>query len=407
MLRQFETYIYRLKRIYHFFKTGLLRGLVGQIKFQFPASKLKIITITGTDGKTTSSSLLYHLLKSSGKKVGLISTVAAYIGDDQIDTGFHVTTPDPFLVQKLLRNMVNQGVEYVVIEVTSHGEYQFRTWGIRPLLAGLTNITHEHLDYHLTYDLYVQTKVWSLKKAKTIVVNADDQSFAKIKKSINFKRKEVITYSALDPIFSQVSGAIKRRFIQHYNQMNARLVYALSQKLEISNKDFIMAMQSFPTVPGRMQEVENKKGIRVIVDFAHTPNGLESALSALKKEVPKGKKLIAVFGCAGLRDHQKRPMMGKIGVDIADLVVFTAEDPRTEDIWSIIRQMKEQLITGHDRIVSIADRKQAITFALTKLAQKGDIVALLGKGHEKSLCYGLIEYPWSDQVVAEEILKSI
>jgi len=407
MFRQIATYIYRLKRIYHFFKTGVLRGLVGQIKFQFPAAKLKIITITGTDGKTTSSSLLYHVLKSAGKKVGLISTVAAYIGDEQIDTGFHVTSPDPFLVQKLLRSMVDQGIEHVVIEVTSHGEYQYRTWGLHPLLAGLTNITHEHLDYHLTYDLYVAAKIWSLKKAKTIVVNADDQSFAKIKKALDFKKKEVITYSASDTIFSLVSGAIKRKFIQNYNQMNARLIYCLAQKLEISNKDFVTAIDSFPGVDGRMQEIKNNKGIRVIVDFAHTPNGLESALTSLKKEVPKGNKLIAVYGCAGLRDRQKRPMMGKIGVEIADLVVFTAEDPRTEDIWSIIRQMKEQLVEGHDRIVSIADRKQAITFALTKLAQKGDIVVLLGKGHEKSLCYGLIEYPWSDSVVAEDILKNL
>jgi UDP-N-acetylmuramoyl-L-alanyl-D-glutamate--2,6-diaminopimelate ligase len=154
-------------------------------------------------------------------------------------------------------------------------------------------------------------------------------------------------------------------------------------------------------------EVITSKPFTVIVDFAHTPNALENALQALQKRMATQKKkgrIIAVYGSAGLRDRAKRPLMGKAGVTYADQVVLTAEDPRTENIWSIIRQMKEQLTEGHDKVISIADRGEAITFALTKLAKPGDIVGIFGKGHEQSMCYGTTEYPWDDRVAARKVL---
>jgi UDP-N-acetylmuramoyl-L-alanyl-D-glutamate--2,6-diaminopimelate ligase len=157
-----------------------------------------------------------------------------------------------------------------------------------------------------------------------------------------------------------------------------------------------------------MQFIKNDKNFKIVVDFAHTPQGLRSALTALrfimKKEKMPG-KLIAVYGCAGLRDAIKRPMMGQIGVELADLLVFTAEDPRTEDIWSIIRQMKEALTSGHNKILSIPDRREAIHFAIQKLAKKGDLIAILGKGPEQSMCYGTTEIPWSDEKIVSEALK--
>ena len=157
-----------------------------------------------------------------------------------------------------------------------------------------------------------------------------------------------------------------------------------------------------------MQEVSTKKPFRVVVDFAHTPNALKVSLISLRQQLRKQKKqgkLIAVFGCAGLRDRAKRPMMGAVGAELADIAIFTAEDPRTEEVWSIIRQMKEQLLSGHNRVLSIADRRKAIEFALTVLAKPGDIVGIFGKGHEKSMCYGTIEYPWSDIQAVQEILE--
>jgi UDP-N-acetylmuramoyl-L-alanyl-D-glutamate--2,6-diaminopimelate ligase len=407
----FKILVYHLKRIFHFFKTGLLLGLPAQIKYKFPARKLHILCITGTDGKTTSSTLLYHVLRHAGKKVALLSTVAAYIGDEEIDTGFHVTTPDPAQIQKFMHRLVTEGYEYLVLETTSHGIYQHRLWGVTPEIVGVTNITPEHLDYHVTYDLYLQAKALLARKAPVVVMNGDDDlSFAKLKKELRGTAKEIIVYSAEDTLPRSVKEAITTRFTQSYNRMNSRMVYAIVQKYGISNSEFAQAIRSFIGIPGRMQSLGSKNGIEVIVDFAHTTNGLREALMTLRQKIDQKKskgKLIAVFGCAGLRDIQKRPFMGRSGSEIADLAVFTAEDPRTEDIWGIIRQMKSNLGEYHAKVLSIADRKEAITFAIQKLAKPGDIVGIFGKGHERSMCYGTTEYPWSDTDAATEAMSGL
>jgi UDP-N-acetylmuramoyl-L-alanyl-D-glutamate--2,6-diaminopimelate ligase len=401
-----KALLYRLKYWFHFVKTGLLKGLPASLRYGLPARKLKIIAITGTDGKTTSSTLLYHVLKNAGKKVALLSTVAAYIGDEQIDTGFHVTSPDAHDLQKFLNKMVKANMEYLVLEFTSHGAYQNRLWGIRPLIAGVTNITHEHLDYHLDYDRYVQAKLLMLKKAKTVVLNQNDQSFYKLKKYLPAK-VAVETYNLETPLPKKIRDAAAEKLPEVYNQMNARLVTAIAIKLGLTQQEIADGIRAFPGVEGRMNFIPNSRGLQIAIDFAHTPNALLQALEALRKHMKtKGMtgRLIAMYGCAGLRDYTKRPLMGRIGVDHADLVVFTAEDPRTEDVWSIIRQMKEQLEHGHSQIVSIADREQAIDFAINKLARRGDLVAFFGKGPEKSMCYGKTEYPWNERAVVEQAL---
>ena len=403
----FAQLIYRGKRIYHFFKTGLLKGLPAEYRYGHPARKLKIIAITGTDGKTTSSTMLYHVLKTAGYRVALLSTVAAYIGDRALDTGLHVTAPDPDELNKLMAEMVREGIEFLVMETTSHGIYQYRTWGVKPLVAGLTNINYEHLDYHLNYQNYVEAKALLLTNAKLTVINDDDYSAPFVKKILREHKQPYITYGLQDTLPPSIKAAINERFDEAYNHSNARLVTAIAQQFNLTNKQIIRGITTFVGIPGRM-ELVIEKPFTVIVDFAHTPQGLEAALTSLRQRLnqqSKKGKLIAIFGCAGLRDRQKRPKMGKIGADLADLAVFSAEDPRTEDIWSIIRQMKEQLTTGHNKIISIPDRKAAITFALTKLAQPGDLVGIFGKGHEQSLCYGTIEYPWDDRAVVREIMK--
>ncbi len=401
----FKQILYFIKRPYHFIKTGLLRGIPAQIKYRFPAKKLKIITITGTDGKTTSSTLLYHVLKTADKKVGLISTVTACIGNKTIDTGLHVTAPTPKKMQHFMAKMVKSESEYLVLEFTSHGAYQYRNWGIKPIIAGLTNVNYEHLDYHLDYSKYLAAKALLFKKVPTVVLNKDDFSFSKIKKYLNKKKQTILSYSAEDKLPKKLREAISERFPEKYNQMNARLVIAIAQQLKIKNDIIAQAIKTFVGIPGRMQPVINKRGLNIVIDFAHTPQGLNAVLSALRQQM-RGKKgkLIAIFGCAGLRDKMKRPMMGKIAVDLADMVVMTAEDPRTEDIWSIIRQMKEQSTEGHSKIVSIADRRQAINFAINKLAKKGDVIGIFGKGPEKSMCYGTTEIPWSDKKAVLEAL---
>lgn len=396
--------VYKLKYWYHLIKTGWLRGFPAQLKYGFPARKLTILTITGTDGKTTSSTMLYHILKESGYPVALLSTVAAYVGNEEIDTGLHVTSPDPRQLHKILRDMVRQGVKYVVLEVTSHGAYQQRVWGIKPELAGVTNITNEHLDYHVSYQEYLKAKAIILKKARKAFINADDSSHGKLHRLLKQAKVKTHSYSAQESLFPKIKTILRQKFPEAYNQQNGILVYHMAKELGVSNADFIKHIATFPGVKGRMQSIPNNLGLRLIVDFAHTPNGLLQALTALRESKTSSRQnLIAVYGAAGLRDFIKRPVMGKVGAELADLVVLTAEDPRTENLWSIIRQMKDGVVTGHHKVISIADRREAIEFAIKKLAKKGDIVAIFGKGHEQSMCYGTTEFPWSDIDVAKQL----
>ncbi|MCA9369414.1 UDP-N-acetylmuramoyl-L-alanyl-D-glutamate--2,6-diaminopimelate ligase, partial [Candidatus Woesebacteria bacterium] len=215
-------------------------------------------------------------------------------------------------------------------------------------------------------------------------------------------------YSEEMKLPGKVATAIKERFPEKYNQQNARLVYVMAKEAGVDDTHYCKGIADFPGIPGRMQFMPTNKRFEVVVDFAHTPQGLEATLTALRDHMRKNKKkgrLIAVYGAAGLRDRSKRPIMGTIGVELADIVIFTAEDPRTENVWSIIRQMKENLQEGHDKIISIPDRGKAIAYAIKELAKTGDVVAILGKGHEKSMCFGTTEYPWSDQEAALESLR--
>lgn len=403
-----QEFIYHLKRFYHFFKTGLGKGLPARIRTGFPDRKLKIIAITGTDGKTTSSTLLYHILHAAGYKVALISTVAAYIKGETIDTGFHVTSPSPDQLYQLLAKMVKANVEYVILEFTSQGAFQHRLFGIHPLLAGVTNIAQDHFDYHLNYQNYLLAKASVLRKAPTVVLNSDDASFYRLKRLLPSSRHQIIEYSQQEKLSNGVQKAIQLRFPELFNQMNSRLVYKLAQQIGLTDQQIAAGITSFAGVPGRMQFIPNHRNVQIVVDFAHTPQGLENALTALrvimKKQQLNG-RLIAVYGCAGLRDALKRPIMGQLGVQLADLVIFTAEDPRTENVWSIIRQMKEAITTGHNKIISLPDRAEAIDFAINHLAKKGDLIGIFGKGPEKSMAYGHTEYPWSDVAAVEKALK--
>lgn len=394
----------QLKNIYH-----LIEAILANIIFGFPSRKLKIIAITGTDGKTTTSTLLYHILQSAGKKVALISTVAAYIGDEEIDTGFHVTTPSSFALQKLLFRIVRENMEYVVMEVTSHGIDQNRVWGITPSIAGITNVTHEHLDYHKTYDRYLTTKAQLLLRAQSSFLNMDAiESFEKLKTILESAHHAYETYNT-HTLHKNIAAAVRKRFgTQQYNFENAALASAVARKLDISEKTVANAIIQFRGVPGRMQSIPNRLGFHIIVDFAHTPHALEEALQALtNKKSHKNGKVIVIFGCAGLRDHTKRPLMGDIATRLADYVILTAEDPRTEPVESIIYQIKSGIKTGHNKVISFPDRFAAIHYALTQLAKKGDTVIVTGKGHEKSMCFGTTEYPWNDADAIENILQTL
>lgn len=383
------------KNSYHW-----LKAVTAVVSTGSPARALTVIGVTGTDGKTTTSTMIYHLLHQAGIKVALISTVAAYIGDESIDTGFHVTSPDPLPLQRLLKRIKDLGFTHVVLEATSHGLDQHRLLGTNIRIGVLTNITHEHLDYHRTFDRYVMAKAKLFRQAKVAILNKQDKSF-KLVKPLLPPETQVLAYSTKH-LSGRLAQTIRRCFKQDYNQANAAAATMAAAYLGISDNLIIKGLKTFPGIPGRMQSIKNKYGFRTIVDFAHTPNALENALKSLRQTTTG--KLIAVYGSAGLRDRDKRHLMGRIGSELADEVVFTAEDPRTESVWAIIDQMMSQVSQNLGHIHKIPDRQEAINFAVG-LAQPGDTVAVFGKGHEQSMCFGKIEYPWSDKEALQKALK--
>lgn len=399
-------------------------AILASFFYQFPAKKLKIIGVTGTDGKTTTVNLLFHILREAGLRVAVVSTVSAKIGEAEIDTGFHVTAPDPWLLQKLFRKMVDKKVDYVVLEVTSHGLDQFRLYGLNFKIGVLTNITHEHLDYHKTYDNYLETKAKLFQHSLVAIINRDDESYkfvsAKCNSSASLRKRgqsaKLVTYGIKNMAdFTPKSFKFETSLPGEYNQYNCLAAIAVASQLKIPNGIIRKSIASFKGVVGRMEEINLGQDFKIFVDFAHTPNALEQVLRTLKSQnsvrqpADKTQKLIVVFGAAGLRDRTKRPIMGEVACSLAQLIVLTSEDPRTEDANDIIDQIavgckKAGGLEGKN-FYRIPDRQEAISFAINKLAQKGDIVIICGKGHEKSMCFGQTEYPWSDQEAVRKALK--
>lgn len=398
-----------VKNIYH-----LLRALTANTYYKYPAKHLKIIGVTGTDGKTTTTSLIYHILKSSGKRVSMISSVYAKIGAEEHDIGFHVTSPDPFSTQKYLNMSYKAGDEFFVLETTSHALDQNRVWGIRFDVGVITNITHEHLDYHKTYENYVKTKARLLKYSKKMVINLDDQSYPLLRKYVESKLSaslsNLYTYG-LDAkaTFHEDMEVRTGMKLADFNKYNFLAAYGACKLLGLNDEEIISALKTFVFPPGRI-DVVSKQPFTVIIDFAHTPNAIDAILKHVKGVYCKhGSRLIHVFSSAALRDESKRPFMGEASAKYADLVVLTEEDYRTEDPRKINREIAEGLKKHHFKEVNtaefgnetksysvIVDRAEAIEKAIS-IAKPGDVVIATGKGHEKSMCRGKIEYPWDEK----------
>lgn len=385
-----------------------------------PSVGLEIIGVTGTDGKTTTTSLIYHILKTARKKVAMISTVEARIGKKSLDTGFHVTTPDPFLLQRLLRRIRSQKMRYVVLEVTSHGLDQFRFYPIRPKIAVLTNITHEHLDYHGTYEKYRAAKLSLFKNAEHAVINKDQPDWNEINAALpkvlfstyalqtnaQLKPEDIVEH-ADETTFRLGRMTYRIPLTGRYNVANALAAISTALLLDIHPTDIKRALATFPGIKGRLEKIENQRGIHAYVDFAHTPNALKEVLTNLKNRKAKGEKLIVVFGAAGLRDNTKRPLMGQYASELADQIVITSEDPRTEDPNDIAADIIQGIPEPLRRKVKIElNRKLAIDRAINEYAKPGDWVVACGKGHEQSMNLdGWEEVPWSDQATMIEALK--
>jgi UDP-N-acetylmuramoyl-L-alanyl-D-glutamate--2,6-diaminopimelate ligase len=370
------------KNLYH-----LCKAILACVYFGFPGKRITIIGVTGTDGKTTTCTALYHVIKSAHKKVALITTIGAYFDDKEFDTGLHTTTPDAFLLQKLLKKAMSEKYDYVILETTSHAIDQNRTWGISYFACGITNVTPEHLDYHKTFDRYLETKSRLLINAKYAFINEDDSSsYQKLRTILNNRRKPFISYNKND--MSQLFP-----HLQDYNQSNFTLVMLLAQKLGIDKVKVIDALKTFTFPKGRYDEFHYKSH-HIIIDFAHTPNSLKKLLQHIK-DTHSDKKIIHVFGCAGERDIYKRPQMGLISSQISNVCIFTEEDYRSENINDIFTQMKGD-IQNTEHIICIQDRMQAMQKAI-EIAKENSIIVLTGKGHEQSLARGNKEYPWDEK----------
>lgn len=376
--------------------------------------KIPTIGVTGTDGKTTTSSLIFHILRSSGLNPAMITTVAAQIGDLTYDTGLHTTTPSPFALQKYIAKARNSKADYLVLEVTSHALDQNRTRGIEFKIGVLTNITHEHLDYHGTYERYVKVKSKLFKRAQIPILNLDDEAYKLIKK--NLGDRKIYTYALKNKSadFTPKSVGIDFPDEFNFNFENFMAAIAVSEILGIDKQKIKEALNTFKFPKGR-QEIVFDRGFRVIVDFAHTPNSFARVLPVLKKTTDG--RLIHVFGSAGQRDMLKRPLMGKKSAESADIIILTAEDPRSEKIEDINSQIKLGITgfeflnhegldeaAGKKVLFEIPDRQKAIQFAI-KIAKKGDTVVATGKGHEQSMNLGRGEIPWSDQEAIEKAIK--
>ncbi len=385
----------------------LPRAILANLQFGFPSNKLIVIGVTGTKGKTSTAHLIYHILSKSKKKVALISTVSAMINGQEIDTGLHVTNPNPYKLQTLLKKMVDEDVEIVVLEVTSHGLAQHRNWGIRFELGIITNIQADHIQYHGGIDKYRLAKAKLISQSSKVFLNADDPQREFLTLFAKKHNVPVILYSGN---------------IDDFQSQNQQAAIKVSQEFGVTENKAKSLLSTFPGIPGRMETIQDTP-LMVVIDFAHTPDSLKAALLTLRRKVDKGSRLIAVFGCAGQRDPGRR-MMGAVAAKYADLFIITAEDPRTERVEKISSDIAKHAVNegaieisqekfhSYERkqnkssaiFTRIPDRKKAIAKAI-HIARPGDVVGLFGKGHEKSMCFGKTEYPWSEHEVVHQALN--
>lgn len=385
----------------------LPKAILANMVYGFPTRSLKVIGVTGTDGKTTTVNMIYRILKSAGVKASMVSTVNAEIAGQVVDTGFHVTSPDPFSVQRFAREALDKGDKYLVLEVTSHALDQYRFWGVKFDMGLVTNITHEHLDYHKTFENYKKTKLSLLKKVKIAVINENLYQNDVRSHTIMISGKTV-TFGINMGDFNQKALKLKLKVPGDYNVENALAAMAVCYYLGVDTRSARETLINFKLPTGRMDGVRNSLGIRIFIDFAHTPNGMEQALKTLHSHLSSG-KLVSLIGCEGYRDVGKRAMMGEIAQKLSNYVIVTEVDSR-----GLLDTINEQIKSGAlksgakegKNFFIIKNRTAAIDFAVNSLAKKGDIVGIFGKGHEQSMNLdGKKEVPWSDFTAVQKALQ--
>jgi len=391
-----------------------------------------VIGVTGTDGKTTTVALIHSILRAAGLRAGMISTVSAVVGTDELETGLHVTTPRAPEVQGYLARMVDAGLTHCVLEATSHGLAQGRVDAVDFDVAVVTNIQHEHLDYHGTWEAYRDAKAELFRKLrasaykpgqdKVAVINADDAPSAAYLRAIPADRHllyglaptpadfqaEAISYRPAGAHFTVRGRAVCSPLVGPYNVANVLAAMAAAAAVGVPLEVIVEGVAALPPIPGRLERIDEGQDFLAMVDFAHTPNALRQVLSTARTLIAPGRGVICVVGSAGLRDRAKRHMMARTAAELADFTVLTAEDPRTESLDAILAEMAEGCRAGGGvegaTFIRVPDRGLALYEAVRR-AGPGDIVLACGKGHEQSMCFGEIEYPWDDRQALRAALR--
>jgi len=395
-------------------------GVVAHNFYDCPSEKLSLIGVTGTNGKTSSVTFLHDLFTLMNKKSGLISTIVNKIGSSEIPSSH--TTPDSLELNRLLAKMVAQGCEYCFMEVSSHAVDQYRISGISFSGAVFTNITHDHLDYHLTFKDYLYTKKRffdELPDKAFALVNIDDKNGSVMfqntrAKKVSYAMKSMADYK-VKVLENQLSGLMLNigntefytPLVGEFNAYNLLVAYAVSDLLLAeSHEEILRVLSSVGQVSGRFEHFVSKDGIVVIIDYAHTPDALENVLQTIDVIRTHNETLFTVIGCGGDRDRSKRPEMATIACKYSDKVIFTADNPRTENPEDILNDMYKGVESHHfKKTTRITERKQAIQTAIS-MAKKGDIILIAGKGHEKYQEINGVKHSFDDKQVALELLNN-
>ena len=388
--------------------------------FGNPSHKLKLVGITGTNGKTTIASLLYQLFKKAGFKVGLLSTVKILV--DEVEYKATHTTPDSITINHYLKEMVDSGVEYCFMEVSSHGIHQERTEALHFVGGIFTNLSHDHLDYHPTFAEYRDVKKSffdNLPKTAFALSNIDDKNGQVMlqntaAKKLTYALKSYADYKA-QILENQLSGLLLKingnevwvKLIGTFNAYNLLAIYGAAIQLGMESLEVLRLLSDLESVSGRFQFIVSNYNITAIVDYAHTPDALENVLKTINDIRTKNEQLITVVGCGGNRDKAKRPIMAGIATELSDKAILTSDNPRNEDPVDIINEMEQGVAPqNYKKSLSITDRKQAIKTAC-QLAQPNDIILIAGKGHETYQEIQGVRHDFDDMKIVKELLNQL
>lgn len=413
--------------------THKVRGILAALIYRIPAKHIRVIMVTGTNGKTTTCHMIAAILAEANYKVAMATTIDFKIGHKISRNTSKMTTLSPFALQKFIREAVNANCHWLVLETTSHAIAQDRIWGIKPKISVLTNITHDHLDYHKTYEEYRQTKAKIFRQAETSIINIDDKSAGffldlglnqvisygleppakgRPQKPDIFAKKIILepTGSLFTVITPESQVAINLGLPGKFNIYNCLAALSVAVIFKMNLELAKSALEKIVNIPGRMESIDMGQSFACIIDYAHTPDAMEKIFQTL--ELSKRGRLITVFGACGDRDRSKRPIMGALAGRYADIVIITNEDPYTEDPVKIIEQVSSGVGRGEkkdnrkipgENFFKILNRREAIEKAF-ELARKDDVVLITGKGAEECMVVGNKKIPWSDRKIAKELL---